>query len=254
MEAAVVGAVACGGASAGLVRTKGEAMKTLLGGLLNRSPRPAAPDRSLVLRPFREHDIDQLIAWLDDEALLFSWAGPAVRYPLDRSQVATYPEGAIAESPRLLPYAAVYPGGGIVGHVELTEIDAQRRELRLNRLIVGEPALRGRGFGRAITLRACAVAFERLRVHRIWLSVPAENKAALACFARSGFRREGVLRECLPHKGRYWNCIVMSLLDREWEKAKGRRTPAQRQPALAQASRPRRLSIDQAYRAFPRIF
>ena len=229
-------------------------MRTLLHGLLDRSAHPAASDGSVVLRPFGEQDIDQLIAWLDEEALLFSWAGPGVRYPLDRSQVTTYPESDATGSARSLPYAAAAPGGGVVGHVELTEIDARLRQLRLSRLIVGDPALRGRGFGRAITLRACAVAFERLGVHRIWLSVPAGNKAGVGCFERAGFTREGVLRECLPRQGDYWSCVVMSLLDREWEKAQRRRSPALREALLAQARPPQRPTLDQAFRAYPRIF
>jgi RimJ/RimL family protein N-acetyltransferase len=42
------------------------------------------------------------------------------------------------------------------------------------------------------------------------------NRAAVACYGRAGFIREGLLRDARRLGDAYWNVIVMSLLAPEW--------------------------------------
>lgn len=52
-------------------------------------------------------------------------------------------------------------------------------------------------------------------MHRVELSVFDFNHAALSCYERVGFRREGVRREMFRAGDRYWSEVVMSILSRE---------------------------------------
>lgn len=140
-----------------------------------------------------------------------------------------------------------------IGHVSLAEIDRSRRSLRLGRVIVGDPAQRGQGVGRAIVTRAVAQAFEALGVNRVWTSVPSDNEAALRCFESAGFVREGLLRECALRAGEYVDCHIMSLLAREWEQAcEGGRVSAPSMPAGHELPSPM-LPSDTFHRAYPRL-
>ncbi len=191
-----------------------------------RRSRRVSPGPPIVLRPFRERDVDRLIGWVGDESTLFDWAGAEVVHPLDPTQVPVYPERC--ETAQTLPLAVVKSHVSLdaIGHVTLADIDPRRRSLRLSRVIVGDPAQRGQGLGRAIVLRAAARAFEVLGVNRVWAYVPSDNEAALRCFESAGFVREGRLRECAVRAGDYVDCLTMSLLAREWEKACAGRGPA----------------------------
>ena len=57
-------------------------------------------------------------------------------------------------------------------------------------------------------------------MNRVWSYVPSDNEAALRCFASAGFVREGLLRECAVRAGEFVDCHTMSLLAREWGKAR----------------------------------
>jgi len=58
--------------------------------------------------------------------------------------------------------------------------------------------------------------FERLGLHRIYLRVYANNPRAICCYEKAGFRKEGTLRESHFSGGRYWDTIVMGILEGEW--------------------------------------
>jgi RimJ/RimL family protein N-acetyltransferase len=219
-----------------------------------RQSRHGSPGPRIVLRPFRERDVDRLIGWVGDESTLFDWAGAEVVHPLDPAQVPVYPERC--ETAQMLPFAVVRSHVSLdaIGHVSLADIDPRRRSLRLSRVIVGDPAQRGQGLGRAIVLRAAAQAFGVLWVNRIWTYVPSDNTAALRCFESAGFVREGLLRECAVRAGDYVDCLTMSLLAREWEKAweAGR---AAAPPAPVRHELPSRmLPSDTFHRAYPKLY
>jgi len=111
----------------------------------------------------------------------------------------------------------VLKDGGVVGHVELQGADPVHRCVQIWRVLV-DPAHRGKGVGTALMRAALSIAFNDLRMHRVELSVFDFNKPAIACYARVGFRTEGVRREMFKGPdGRRWSEIVMSILAREWE-------------------------------------
>ena len=66
-----------------------------------------------------------------------------------------------------------------------------------------------------------STAFDDLRMHRVELSVFDFNKPAIACYARVGFRAEGVRRELFrAPDGQFWSEMVMSILAHEWVASK----------------------------------
>lgn len=66
---------------------------------------------------------------------------------------------------------------------------------------------------------ALAMAFGELRMHRVELGVFDVNPAAIACYERVGFRRDGVRRDSFlasAEPERYWSEVMMSVLEAEW--------------------------------------
>lgn len=168
------------------------------------------------LEPFSEPDFDRLIAWIPTAEFLLQWAGPLFTFPLNRPQLEKYLETCRESPPARLAFCGVNTeNGGVVGHVELGEIDLRNRSARLARVLVGPGNIRGKGFGRQLVQSALIVAFEELRLHRVDLFVFDFNKPAILCYEGLGFQHEGVMREARKHGDTYWNVCVMSLLERE---------------------------------------
>lgn len=80
----------------------------------------------------------------------------------------------------------------------------------------------GRAFwGRGLMVEACAAVvdhgFDTLGFHRVVASTRAENVASQRVLEKAGFRREGLRREHLHVKGRWWDIVVFGRLAHERE-------------------------------------
>jgi RimJ/RimL family protein N-acetyltransferase len=74
------------------------------------------------------------------------------------------------------------------------------------------PHARGRGVAtRAVDL-VCAWGFEVCGFHRIELVAATGNPASQAVAERAGFTREGVLRDYMVNKGRFFDMVMFSRL------------------------------------------
>lgn len=86
------------------------------------------------------------------------------------------------------------PAGPHIGNVWLWAIDRRHRKAEL-RIVIGDPAARGRGLGAEAIELACRHGFDHLGLHRIYAYVLGINPGARRAFERAGFVLEGTLRE-----------------------------------------------------------
>jgi RimJ/RimL family protein N-acetyltransferase len=73
------------------------------------------------------------------------------------------------------------------------------------------------GQGEPLLRALLARVFGPLKAHRIGFDVTADNARALALYAKLGFQREGLIRECWKRpQGDWADCYLMGLLAREY--------------------------------------
>jgi len=108
---------------------------------------------------------------------------------------------------------AGYPSSGFV---ILQGCRNPHGSIELKRLVL-QPALHGRGFGRAALRLLAQMAFRDLGAHRFWLDVKASNGRAQALYRSEGFVEEGRLRESVRTEAGYDSLVVMSMLRAEHE-------------------------------------
>jgi len=78
------------------------------------------------------------------------------------------------------------------------------------RILLGESDSRGKGIGTEVTNLVIKYGFERLNLHRIFLGVTHENKAAVKTYKKCGFKEEGTLQDDIYRNGRYYDTIRMA--------------------------------------------
>ncbi len=76
----------------------------------------------------------------------------------------------------------------------------------------------GQGLGREALELLLAYAFRELGLHRVQLTVFADNPTAIRLYEKAGFRHEGVYREFLLRDGQRVDMLLMGLLAHEWLK------------------------------------
>ncbi|EJN59078.1 GNAT family N-acetyltransferase [Halogranum rubrum] len=156
--------------------------------------------------------LDTLVSWIRSEKMLRQWTDSVFSHPLDTGQLADH----LTDSDvRRQAFAAVDDDGSMVGYLELNRIDETRRSASIARVVVA-PDHRGEGVATEMLRAVLRIGFEDYDCHRIDLRVFDFNEAAIRCYERVGFTREGTLRDARRYGDEYWSLVVMSLLEDEW--------------------------------------
>lgn len=169
------------------------------------------------LEKFEQSDFKQLIEWISDEEVMTKWAGNLFRFPLTEKSLAWYIDKAnIKGSSSAFIYKAVDSvSGNTVGHISIGGISWKNRAARVTRVFVGDSD-RNKGCCQQMITALLKISFEELKLHRVGLGVYDNNKAALICYEKSGFKIEGISRDILWYKRTWWSMVEMSILEEEW--------------------------------------
>ena len=74
----------------------------------------------------------------------------------------------------------------------------------------------GRGYGTDAMRVIVDYGFREMGLHRIQLGVAPFNPAGIRAYEKAGFVEEGRYRESVLHDGRWYDEVLMSILDHEW--------------------------------------
>ena len=102
----------------------------------------------------------------------------------------------------------------LVGHISIFSIQAKDRHATIG-IALGREHL-GQGYGSDAMRVIVGYGFRELGLHRIALSVAEFNQAGIRAYEKAGFTVEGRRREHVLHDGRWYDDVLMSVLDREW--------------------------------------
>ncbi len=169
------------------------------------------------LAKFEQGDFAELMEWLNNETLLTNWAGSLFSFPLTRESLDWYIRNTNEyNASDAYVYKVVDEAGLMAGHISLGSISWKHQSARITRVLTG-PAHRGKGLCGKMIQKALKKGFDELGMHRISLGVYQTNTAAIRCYEKSGFVKEGLLRDVLLHNDEWWSLLEMSILRSEWE-------------------------------------
>ncbi|WP_046175670.1 GNAT family N-acetyltransferase [Domibacillus indicus] len=170
---------------------------------------------------FTREDFTQLMNWIPTEEFMIQWAGTGFAFPLHIYQLEQYIKEANDAASNTFVYKAVHTETGrVIGHASL-QLDRRNESARIGKVLIGDESMRGRGMGYHLIEAVAEIAFGIHRLHRLSLGVFNFNHAAIACYEKAGFQKEGLLRDARKFGGEYWSLWEMSLLEEEWKKRRG---------------------------------
>jgi RimJ/RimL family protein N-acetyltransferase len=141
------------------------------------------------IRPLMEGDLEALVRWNNDPEVEQYMDGPQ---PQNLEEcIAWYRACDQTRNYRL--YALETEDGLLVGELELDHIVWRRKEAEL-RIVIGEKNYWGQGYGRAAIISLLELAFDQLKLDRIYLRVYLFNERAIRCYENVGFKRMACLR------------------------------------------------------------
>jgi diamine N-acetyltransferase len=105
----------------------------------------------------------------------------------------------------------------VIGSVHLTDVHRVNRSAEFS-IVIGEPDYWSKGYGTEAARVMLAHAFDDLNLHRVYLTVLAENTRAVRLYERVGFAHEGRLREAVFKNGRYRDVLTMAILEPDYRR------------------------------------
>lgn len=164
------------------------------------------------LLKFEKSDAARLIGWIPDEQFMVQATGPLFKWPPDTGQVEQHLESAEGEKPTVYAFnAAETRSGKVIGHVEIILIDYEKSNGMLGSILIGDPDLRGKGYGREIVKLAVDFGFNVIGLDEIYLWVFEFNTGAMKCYEKAGFERCQYKESDFELGDRSWNSIKMKI-------------------------------------------
>ena len=168
----------------------------------------------LELQKFSGSDIDQLVSWIPDARFLLQMAGPKYNFPLDKTQLEETLALTSGDKPSFLMFKAVIASTQIaIGHLQLMNVNYERKSCIIGRVLIGDLKQRGKGFGESLVRLAVEYSFERIGMDEITLNVYDFNKSAINCYKKIGFKECESKKNASQFHDETWNSINMKLTE-----------------------------------------
>jgi RimJ/RimL family protein N-acetyltransferase len=172
------------------------------------------------LRGLREDDLQTLARWEMDPGrmtTLSSWVAPPSEAAA-KERIAKW----CANDKDDLGFAieTLDDPPVLVGNIHLFGVRPKDRCATIGIALAREHI--GRGYGTDAMRVIVDYGFRELGLHRIQLGVAPFNPAGIRAYEKAGFVEEGRHRESIWHDGRWYDEVMMSILDHEWASRRSR--------------------------------
>ena len=175
----------------------------------------------VLLRHHHPEDLADIRRWYRDPEL-----GRLTRYSLRQMSIEEIDRFFHTRlmSPEQVGYAIVIrETGQLIGSTTFSNLDPDNGSA-LFHISIGASDLWGEGYGTEATELMLWLAFERIGLHRVALSVFGFNSRAIRSYEKAGFTLEGRHREAILRDGGRWDELTMGILASEWQARRGGET------------------------------
>ena len=175
---------------------------------------PIVRGQKVWLRGFTEEDVDPYSRFVNTSHAL--WAGYTTPQPIDK--VHDLRETFRKEHGKDAYYFVVSPLGSddFLGMTWVWNLHSRIGGAEFS-IYMADPGQWGGGLGTDATAATLDFVFGYTEITRLWLTTSEHNVRAQRSFEKSGFVREGLLRETMTWQGNPLNVVFMAILRREWE-------------------------------------
>ncbi|MGW7261434.1 GNAT family N-acetyltransferase [Streptomyces sp. NPDC054834] len=164
------------------------------------------------LRPLEPSDAEAMWRWHNDPDVM-RWMSDG--YPSSLAQVRKRMEERPPNGYGQVLFGVEVPADGkLIGMVRLRDAEPETGCAELD-LYLGEKDYWGRGYATDTMRTICRYGFQKMRLHKIRLTVVTENHAAHRVYQKVGFVDEGRLRQEFRRDGQWYDMFTMGLLEDE---------------------------------------
>lgn len=169
-------------------------------------------------RPFKPKDARLIASWVSSSPMDLFLFSSSLNFPLaTKTLVKRFKEA----DPKIHRFYSVFfsKTNGLAGYFEIKGINKKHR-IGTGSNIILSPEYRKKGYGKELVDLLTKIAFLKIGLYRISLSVHTINKPAIKAYLRAGYSKEGLIKEVLNFGGKRHSLYQMSMLLPEWKSRK----------------------------------
>lgn len=163
-----------------------------------------------MLRKLEKKDAPLMIEWMHDPDVNCNFRADFAHMTLEQSQ--NFVEHSFDEESQ--NFAFVDENDEYMGTISLKHISPNDGNAEY--AVVTRTCAQGTGLAQKATEEILAYAFQKLRLHRVYLNVLEENERANAFYRKCGFQYEGQSKEHLYIRGEYKNLNWYGILAKDF--------------------------------------
>lgn len=166
----------------------------------------------IMLTPLTQDDLHTMLAWVNNREQRILNASYT---PVHESQHRAWFDAIQQRQDTVIFGIRISDSSKLIGTCQLHSIHMIHRTAELQ-IRIGEIAERGHGYGTQAICKLLDFAFKDLNLNRVYLHVFASNESAIRAYEKTGFVREGSLRQHAHIDGKHVDVIVMGILREEF--------------------------------------
>ncbi len=177
------------------------------------------------MRALERRDLERRYAWLNDWSIVRFYGSFGFKVQSFEELVHWY-EKRISEnySDYIELSIETKEEQKYIGWTIFTGID-WKNQLAEYRILIGDKNYWSKGYGQEATALILAYAFNELNLNRVFLRVDHRHAGGIKAYEKSGFQREGVLRQEIFSEGEFHDSVLMSILKKEYLENKLSKSP-----------------------------
>jgi RimJ/RimL family protein N-acetyltransferase len=179
---------------------------------------PILRGEKVILKPFALNQAENYVRWFRDKEV-DKYLGS------DHSGLTLRKEREFIKQSRrkknAMRWAIYTKDGAHIGSAGLHEIDLEKNLKAVWGICIGEKNYWNQGLGADTLKTVLRFSFNKLKLNRIELGVFPHNPRGRRCYAKCGFKAEGVKRQSIRKNGKFIDEIIMGMVKDDYKKRIG---------------------------------
>jgi RimJ/RimL family protein N-acetyltransferase len=168
----------------------------------------------VILRPVRLSDAQAFVKWFNDKEVNKFLLIRHLDLKFEKKYISDRIKGKIKKDGI---FFCIETRDGV--HIGSTSIEIKNQRNRCGGfgIIIGDKNYWNAGYGSEAARLILDYGFKKLKLHRIELDVYSYNPRAIKVYKRLGFKKEGVKKEHNYWNGKFYDTIIMAMLESDWK-------------------------------------
>ena len=167
-----------------------------------------------MIRVLKEKDEDRMFQWMQDDEIVENFQTDFKSFSLEKIRNFIQSSAQQTLSSHTLNYAIVDSEDHYMGTVSLKNIN--REDQNAEYAIVTRKEAHGKGYAKSATDAILKIAFEDLKLEKVYLYASVHNIAANKFYKKYGFHEEGIFRKHVKIHGVLRDICWYSMLKEEY--------------------------------------